>query len=180
METKTFGGKKIKIRRVSARDLKHVKKFQDFINSLVSEDAKITLNERMSFSKERKWLEAVLKNVKSQKQVFLFAKHNKEVIGTTSVALNRGRKSHIGDFGITIREGYRGIGLGKHLMREILRLAKKELKPNPKIISLSVYPNNKPAIALYKKYGFKIVAKIPKQLQYKGKLLDEVIMTLEL
>lgn len=180
METKTFGGKKIKIRKISARDLKHVKKFQDFVNSLVEEHAKITVNKKMSFDKEKKWLEAILKNVKSQKQVFLFAKYNGEVVGTTSVTLNRGRKSHIGDLGISIREGYRGIGLGKYLMGEVLKLTKKELKPKPKIIQLSVYPNNKPAIALYKKYGFKIVAKIPKQLQYKGKLLNEVIMILEL
>jgi len=111
METKIFGKKKIKIRKISARDLKHVKKFQDFINSLVEEHAKITVNEKMSFDKEKKWLEAILKNVKSQKHVFLFAKHNEEVVGTTSITLNQGRKSHIGDFGITIRDGYRGIGL---------------------------------------------------------------------
>ena len=180
METKTFDGKKIKIRKISAKDLKHVKKFQDFINSLVEEGAKITVNEKTSFDKEKKWLEAVLKNVKSQKQVFLFAKYNGEVVGTTSIILNRGRKSHIGDFGISIRKDCRGIGLGKYLMGEILKLAKKELKPKPKIIRLSVFLNNKPAIALYKKYGFKIVAKIPKQLQYKRELLDEVIMILKL
>jgi ribosomal protein S18 acetylase RimI-like enzyme len=59
-------------------------------------------------------------------------------------------------------------------------LAKKELQPKPKIIRLSVFPTNKPAIGLYKKYGFKKAARIPKQLQDKGKLLDEIIMLLEL
>jgi len=33
---------------------------------------------------------------------------------------------------------------------------------------------------LYKKFDFKKVAKIPKQLQYKGRLLDEIIMIKEL
>jgi len=67
-----------------------------------------------------------------------------------------------------------GLDFGK----EILKLAKKELKPKPKIIRLSVFSTNKPAISLYKKIGFKIVAKIPKQISYKGKFIDEVIMLL--
>lgn len=65
-------------------------------------------------------------------------------------------------------------------MAEVLKLAKKELRPRPKIIKLSVYSKNKIAQNLYKKFGFKKVAKIPKQFQYKGKLLDEVIMIKEL
>jgi ribosomal protein S18 acetylase RimI-like enzyme len=35
-------------------------------------------------------------------------------------------------------------------------------------------------MGLYKKVGFKEVARIPKQIQYKGKLLGEVIMVLYL
>ena len=65
-------------------------------------------------------------------------------------------------------------------MSEIIKLAKKKLKPRLKFIRLGVYPNNKPALALYRKFGFKKAAKIPKQIQYKGKLLDEIIMLKEL
>ena len=60
-------------------------------------------------------------------------------------------------------------------MAEVLRLAKKNL-PGLKVFWLDVFENNKPAIALYKKMGFKIVGKIPKQIQYKGKLIGEYIM----
>lgn len=65
-------------------------------------------------------------------------------------------------------------------MRETIKLAKKELKPKPRIIRLSVFANNKPAIGLYRKIGFKKVASVPKQLQYKGRLIDEIIMLLYL
>jgi len=58
----------------------------------------------------------------------------------------------------------------------IIELAKKEFNPKLKIIQLRVYINNKSAINLYKKMGFKIVAKMPKQIQFKGKLIDEFIM----
>ena len=91
-----------------------------------------------------------------------------------------GRKNHVAEIGITIAKGYRGIGLGRYMMKRILELAKTELKPNPKIIRLSVYANNVPAISLYKKIGFKRVAKIPKQIQYGRKLVDEIVMILEL
>ena len=45
-----------------------------------------------------------------------------------------------------------------------------------KCAKLEVFENNAPAIALYRKMGFEIVAKIPKQVQYKGKLIGEYIM----
>ena len=72
------------------------------------------------------------------------------------------------------------MGLGSYLMKKILNLAKKELRPKPKIIRLSVFPTNKVAIKLYKKYGFRKVATIPDQLQYKDRLISEVIMLLYL
>ena len=62
------------------------------------------------------------------------------------------------------------------MTQEVIKVARKELKPAPKIIKLEVYVNNKPAIALYKKMGFKIVGKIPNQIQWKGKLIAEFIM----
>jgi len=177
MKTIIFGSKKIIIRKLSNGDLKNVKKFQDFINSFVKEDAQILYNKKFSLKEEKNWLKEQLQNIKNHKTVFLMAQDHNKVIGTTGIDLHRGREAHVGEFGITIRNGYRGIGLGKYLMKEIIKLAKKELKP--KIIRLSVFPTNKAAIGLYKKLGFKKVAKIPKQIQYKGKLLDEIIMLLK-
>jgi len=87
------------------------------------------------------------------------------------------RQSHVGEFGISVRKEYRGIGLGKYLMKTTLKLAKKRLKA--KIIRLSVFENNRVAQNLYKKFGFKKVAKIPKQIQYKRKLISEIVMVLE-
>jgi len=180
METKIFNRKGVKLRKPLRRDLRNVRKFQDFINSLITEEAKILLNKKLSLKEERKWLEEMLENVKIHRKVFLVAECNNKIVGTTGIELNRGKKNHVGEFGITIRKDYRGIGLGKYLMGEILKLAKKELKPKPKIIRLSVFSTNKPAINLYKKYGFKKVGTIPKQVQCKGKLTSEVIMLLDI
>lgn len=180
MITKIFKGRKITVRKLSKKDLGNVKEFQDFINSLIEEDAQITFNKKFSLKEERKWLEEKLKQIKGRKTILLVAKEGNKVIATTVINLGIGRQSHVGNFGIAIRKGYRGMGLGSYLTEKIIKLAKKELKPKPKIIRLSVFPTNKPAIGLYRKFGFEKVAKIPKQTQYKGKLVDEIIMLLYL
>jgi ribosomal protein S18 acetylase RimI-like enzyme len=180
METKIFNGKKIKVREISKGDLKNVKKFQDFINSLVKEDAMIKLNKKQSLREETEWLRGKLKQIKNKKEVALIAECENKIVGNSQINLDWGRQSHIGDFGISIRRGYRNIGLGTYLAKEVIKLAKKELKPRPKIIKLSVYAKNKPVIEFYKNLGFKEVARIPKQGKIKGKLVDEIIMLLEI
>lgn len=176
MIRRTFGGREIVIRKISKKDLGRAKDFSDFINSLVKEDAKVLINKKQSIVDERSWLKSTFEKSKVSKRVNLIAEHNGKIVGSARIESGRWRKSHVGEFGISIRDGYRGIGLGKCLMSEIIKLAKKEL--GVKIIRLCVYSNNKPAISLYKKLGFKKVAEIPRQIQYKGKLVSELIMLL--
>ena len=176
MATQTFGDKKITIKTLAKPDFKKVKKFQDYINDLVAEDAKLLNDKKSTLKDEMAFLERMFKGVKSKTMVYLFAECDDKIVAGASVKLNPMRKNHIGEFGIAISDGYRGNGLGKYLMAEIIKLAKTNLKPIPKMIQLMVYTNNKPAIALYKKMGFKIVAKLPKQMQWKGKLVDEFTM----
>jgi len=176
METKKFGDKQIIIRKPEKADMKNAKKFQDFINFLVKEDAKILMNEPATLKEEKEYIANMLRGVKNKNRVYLIAECDKKIIGTVSIESERWRRSHIGIFSIAISSGYRGLGLGKYLMSEIIKLAKAELNPKPTILRLEAYSNNKPAIGLYKKMGLKIIAKIPSQIQYKGKLVSEFIM----
>jgi RimJ/RimL family protein N-acetyltransferase len=176
METKIFCDKKITIRKLSKSDFKKAKEFLDFINSLIAEDAKILMGKKQTLKDEKGFLEKNIKGMRDKTKVYLLAEHNNKIIASTSITLGREKSNHVGGFGISIRNGYRGMGIGEYLMSEIIKLAEKELKPKPKMIRLEVYVNNKPAINLYKKLGFKIVAKLPKQIQWKGKLIDEFVM----
>ncbi len=176
METKTFSDKKIRIRKITPNDVWKAEKFQEFIDSLVDEDAMVSQNKRTSIKEEKAFIEKTLKKVRNKEKIFFLAECENKIVGTTSIELEIGRRSHVCKFGIMIKQGYRGIGLGGYLMAEIIKLVKKELEPQPKMIDLRVYSVNKPAIALYKKMGFKIVAKIPKRVQYKDKLVDEIVM----
>ncbi|MCX6719930.1 MAG: GNAT family N-acetyltransferase [Candidatus Staskawiczbacteria bacterium] len=176
METKTFGNKKLIISPLSKKDFKFAKEFLDFINSLIEEDAKILMNKKMNLKEEMEFLEKGTKGVREKRKIYLIARDGNKVVANTSIEIGVYKRNHIGRFAIGIRNGYRGSGLGTYLMQEIMKLAKKELNPNPRIFQLEVYENNKPAIGLYKKMGFKIVGKIPKQIQHKGKLIAEYIM----
>lgn len=169
----------INIRKISKSDLKKVKEFQNFINCLIKEEAMVLLRKKKSQKEEEKWLKEELENIKKKKGIILIAEDNNRIVGISEIKLRRERQSHIGEFGISVRKEYRGIGLGKKLMAKVLESARRELRPKPKIIRLSVFLENKIAQNLYKNFGFKKVAKIPKQLQYKGKLLDEIIMIKE-
>jgi len=129
-----------------------------------------------SLNQEKKVLEGFVSGIKKRERVFLVAEHKDKIIGTSTVHLKRGREDHIGELGITIAEGYRGIGLGRCLFEDVIDLATKKLKPKPRIIALMVYENNKPAIALYEKCGFKKVSQIPDAVQWKEALISECRM----
>ncbi len=176
---KMFNSKKILIREISRNDLKRTKDFLNFINSLVKEDAQILYNKRVSLKEEKEWLKKEVSEVKKRKRVVIIAEDvkNRKIVGICDAQLRKYRQSHVCELGISIRKEYRGIGLGKFLMKSCIQTAKERLKP--KIFRLSVFSTNKIAINLYKKLGFKKVARIPKQLQYKNKLVDEIVMIRE-
>ena len=173
---KKFGYKRIIFRSFELSDLKRAKDFQDYINSLIEEGAQILFTQKLTLKEEGIWIKSQLDKIKKHKTVALIAEYYGKIIGVAEVNLRIGREEHNGHFGIGIKKGYRGMGVGKFFMGEILKLAKKELKPHPKIFRLSVFPTNPPARNLYELHGFKEVARIPKQIQYKGKLIDEIIM----
>jgi putative acetyltransferase len=140
----------------------------------VKEDALLMINKKVSFEEEKEWLKNKFKSIKAKKIIYFLAEYNNKIIGSCEIELRIGRHNHVGEFSIAIASGYRRVGLGTFLGQKVVEEAKKRLKI--KIARLSVYSENKPAQALYKKLGFKKVAMIPKQVQYKGRLIDEIIM----
>jgi len=180
MEKKRFGEKEIIIRSLCEDDLQHVEKFQEYVNSLIEEEARISTNKEISLEEEREYLTGMLKGVRSQKRILLVAERDGEVVGATNINLGVGGQEHVGSFGIAVRKDCRGIGLGKYLMGEVIKQARTELISSPSIIKLDVLEGNDSAISLYESYGFKKVAEIPDQVRYKGELLSLIVMLLYL
>lgn len=168
----------IKIRPINKKDLSRAEEFTKFINSFVDEDAMIAMDKKISLKEEKEFLLNALKGFKKKNFVYMIAECDGKIAGSSRIVLGRGRGRHVGVFGITIRKDYRGIGLGTKLMTEMIKFSKAYLK-DLKIIELRVFEGNKVAMGLYKKMGFKKIAKLPKYRRLKGKFIDEYIMIKE-
>lgn len=84
---------------------------------------------------------------------------------------------HVGVLGITIIKEGRGIGIGKAIVRESLKLAKKKYEI---VEATGIFSTNKAALRLYEGAGFKLSGIMPKHMKRKGKYFDEVRMSIKL
>jgi ribosomal protein S18 acetylase RimI-like enzyme len=164
--------KGITIREPKSTD---AQKLMDYINPIVDEKVDILLDKPVTLKEEKKHLANNLKLIKEKKKVQLLAEINGRIIGNASIGLKKNKQKHVGVFGISVAKDYRGIGLGKKLMELIIKLAEKRLK-GMEIIELGVFKTNKIGIRLYKKMGFKKVARIPNAIKFEGKYIDEYLM----
>lgn len=177
-KVKKFGDKKLIIRFLEKSDIKRAADFKKYINELAEDDtAYISKKTKVTLKEEREWVKSHLKEIKEKKRIVLIAEDNGKIISVTSVFhLKPSAKSHVAGFGIAILKDCRGMGLGTYLMEEILRIARKKLKPKPKMLRFGAFAVNKIALSLYKKMGCKKLVKVPKQFKLKGKFYDEIIM----
>lgn len=148
----------------------------DYINELSKEKTYITWQgEEISMEHEEKYLKGQLEKIKKNETVQLLLFVNGELSGISAIDLGERVKSHIGVFGITITQKYRGKGFGKLLMKLTLEEALKNL-PKLKIITLEVFAENEKAINMYKNFGFIEYGKLPGGNLYKEKFLDDIQM----
>lgn len=171
-----LGKKEIQIAPLKEADIYRIVEFQNFINDLIKEDAQIKLNQPLTRKDERAWFFNQIKKIQRAESVYIFSIHAKKIVGCASIDLCRNRRAHIGELGIAISRNFRGIGLGKKMIQILIQEARKKFKKKIKMISLSVFATNLPAIKLYEKFNFKVFARIPKQFRYKNKFIDELVM----
>lgn len=157
--------------------LSDVDELMAFINGLVKEDAMILMNKPVKRKDEMIWLKGILEGLKTGKRVYLLAESNGKVVGGSDFAQGSGKSSHVGNFGISIRDGYRDIGLGTALANEVIKQAKRF---GLKLIILEVYDCNPRAIHVYKKLGFREVGRIPNKLYHKRKYVGGIQMAKEI
>lgn len=75
---------------------------------------------------------------------------------------------------VYVKKEYRGQGISKKIFDTAIKLINK--KKHIKKIKLSVNSELKPAIHLYKKYGFKEVGFLRKEMKIKNKFYDSIMM----
>lgn len=98
------------------------------------------------------------------------------VVASASLVFNEADAvRHKADFGITVHDDFQNKGLGTALTKYVIEIArKKKLKK----VSLTVITENKRAIHVYEKCGFKIEAKLKRENLIDGKLYDDYIMSI--
>jgi len=86
--------------------------------------------------------------------IALVAEWNNKIVGYTSIyKFRHPRRRGVGDQLIYLHQDFHNVGLGTAMMEKLLQLAQKEGMHK---IELYVVADNKAAIHLYKKFGFKI------------------------
>ena len=126
---------------------------------LIREPDEITL----SIKQEQEFINAK-KN--SEKELLLIAEIEGRHIGNCSL-MNLGgykRYNHRCDIAIALYKEYCDLGIGKAMLKIVLDIAKKA---GYEQAELEVIADNKPAIALYEKLGFKIYGTFPHNIKYK-------------
>jgi len=166
---------KVVIRKLKKNE--KVKDLLEYINELIKEDTYISMNKILTYSEEKKWLKERIKSMKKGDSITILAVVGDKIVGITDASRDIGRERENVGIGISVKKEYRGKGIGKKLLNEVISRAKRRLKP--KNIYLEVYAPNKVAISLYKKLGFKTVAKLKSWGKYKNKYVDRIFMVLD-
>ena len=101
---------------------------------------------------------------------------NARVVGVASLEFhNTPAEKHKAEFGITVHDSYQNKGLGTALTWHMLAIArKKKLRK----ITLTVLTENKRAIRVYEKCGFKVEAKLRKESFIKRRYYDDYVMSI--
>ncbi|RDI45637.1 GNAT family N-acetyltransferase [Falsibacillus pallidus] len=123
---------------------------------------------------QKEWIEGILQN---ERDTLLVAEKEGEVAGCIVFQTNSGRErtAHKGDFGLFLSPEYRGLGLGRMLLEELLDWAEK----NPYIekVCLGVFSINERAISLYKKLGFLEEGRKVREFKFgDDEYVDDILM----
>ena len=178
---KKFKDKEIRIRFLSEEDINKTAKFNRFANELVKDETAFISNDiGLILETQEFQLNERLKEISEKKAIVLVAENNNSsIIARASITPKTGLADHVGLLEVHVLKNYRYLGIGRYLMNEILKLAKKELKA-VNTVRLSVFSNNEVAISLSEKMGFKEIVRIPNQVASNETVADEVIMLKEI
>ncbi|WP_336219938.1 N-acetyltransferase [Citrobacter amalonaticus] len=97
------------------------------------------------------------------------------VVGHLSIAVvQRPRRSHVADFGICVDAQWQNRGVASALMHTMIDMCDNWLRVER--IELTVFADNAPAVAVYKKYGFEIEGTGKKYALRNGEYVDAYFM----
>ncbi|HWI48394.1 MAG TPA: GNAT family N-acetyltransferase [Rummeliibacillus sp.] len=138
----------------------------EFMISVVEETEEST-------EQQRSWIREVLEN---ERETIIVAEMKGKVTGFIIFrSKNTKRLSHTGYFTTMIKKEYRDLGIGKLLIKELLKWA--EQNTSIEKVCLGVLSTNQRAIALYKSVGFVEEGRKIKEVKFSEDLyVDDILM----
>lgn len=122
--------------------------------------------------------EAFIQSMKEKKHSVLYvAWKDGEIVGDASLSGFPRRMSHRAEFGISVAKSEWGQGIGSALLHKIIQYAKGQ---EIELINLEVRSDNRRAIQLYEKFGFRKIGTSPAYFKIDGEYYDFNLMVLDL
>ena len=173
--------KRYLIRRLEASDCKDViTNYYTYFKELKDNPTfGLTLyRKKPSYKSELAWFRSLQKDIKKDAIFVSVAEVNGKVVGLCEVRCERkgSESDHIGTLGIAIIKRYRGIGIGRALMEDIINKSKNKYE----MLKLAVFSNNISAERLYIDLGFKRYGLLKNSIKRKGRYFSEDLMCLNL
>ena len=152
-------------------------KLLEYLKQVGGETDNLTFgSEGMPFSVEAE-AEFISSVENSIDNIMLLAKSDEKIVGCASLSRLPRRMRHRGDFAISVAKEYWNKGIGSQLLNNIIAFAKEN---NFDSIDLQVRSDNKSAIHLYEKYGFKKIGRHPAFFKIENEDISFDIMCLDL
>jgi RimJ/RimL family protein N-acetyltransferase len=171
-------GRRVVLREADVEDLG---KLLGYINGLVSEKRRdensqlfTGFESRVGRRQETEWLRDLVRRVKKGDAISVLAEVDGEVVGNGDISRGSYRETkHHGHLGLTIRGAYRGLGIGREMVKVLLAEARRQRLRSVHVEFLST---NMAAARVYEKAGFRRVGSIPGKVYRNGRFLDSLIM----
>ncbi len=171
-------GRKVVLREADSRDLD---KLLSFINGLVIEKRRDESSQlftgfesQLTRRQEAGWLDDLVGRIRKGDAMSVLAEVDGEVVGNGEIERGSYAETwHHGHLGLTIRGSYRGLGIGREMVRVLLAEARRQ---GLRSVHVEFLSRNQAAVRVYEKAGFKRVGGIPGKVYRDGRLLDSLIM----
>ncbi|HZH26239.1 MAG TPA: GNAT family N-acetyltransferase [Azospirillaceae bacterium] len=106
--------------------------------------------------------------------LWLVAELDGRIVGSAGLERFAGRRSHVGEIGMGVHDDHTGCGIGKALLAALLDAADNWI--GLVRVQLTVYTDNAPAIALYKRFGFEVEGTLRAFALRAGRYTDALAM----
>lgn len=147
-----------------------------YVNKLSAERTYLSLQgEQLTLEEEKDYLSGVLEKIAQAKLVQLLVFVDDKLVANSSIKMKTRTSKHVGIFGISVDQDYRGKGIGKLLMQTVIDEAVAQL-PELQIIQLTAHADNSTALKMYSNLGFVEFGRLPDGVMASRGKADRIYM----